>query len=180
MTRYPGWETSSETRKRPPAWSKRTTTWCASTSHLEPAGQPSPTKTTGLGEALTDAVRAVSRQNSRLQGVIDVVDFNATTAGQRIVEDQRLAALVQVLSRHRLGITDVEPDVLGRAYEYLLRKFAEGQGQSAGEYFTPPEVGLSGESPTWLLSMAPADCGKSQTMCYIFGSDFDTTSGAPV
>jgi type I restriction enzyme M protein len=36
----------------------------------------------------------------------------------------------------------VEPDFLGRAYEYLLRKFAEGSGQSAGEFFTPTEVGF--------------------------------------
>ena len=34
------------------------------------------------------------------------------------------------------------PDFLGRAYEYLLRKFAEGSGQSAGEFFTPTEVGF--------------------------------------
>ena len=95
-----------------------------------------------MGEHLTDAVRAVARENPRLQGVIDVVDFNATTAGQRIVDDQRLAALVQVLGRHRLGLRDVEPDLLGRAYEYLLRKFAEGQGQSAGEFYTPREVGI--------------------------------------
>jgi len=97
-------------------------------------------RTTGLGEYLTDAVRAVARENPRLQGVIDIVDFNATAAGQRIVDDARLAALVGVLSRHRLGLRDVEPDILGRAYEYLLRKFAEGQGQSAGEFYTPPEV----------------------------------------
>ncbi|MDP8929966.1 MAG: type I restriction-modification system subunit M [Actinomycetota bacterium] len=99
-------------------------------------------KTTGLGQLLTDAVRAAARENPRLQGVIDVVDFNATTAGQRIVDDARLAQLVQVLSRHRLGLLDVEPDVLGRAYEYLLRKFAEGQGQSAGEFYTPREVAV--------------------------------------
>jgi type I restriction enzyme M protein len=37
---------------------------------------------------------------------------------------------------------DVEPDILGRAYEYLLRKFAEGQGQSAGEFYTPREVAI--------------------------------------
>ena len=37
----------------------------------------------------------------------------------------------------------MEPDILGRAYEYLLRKFAEGQGSSAGEFFTPPEVGVA-------------------------------------
>ncbi len=97
-------------------------------------------KTTGLGEHLTDAMRAVARENPKLQGVIDAVDFNATTAGQRIVDDQHLTALVQTLSRYRLGLDDVEPDILGRAYEYLLRKFAEGQGQSAGEFYTPPEV----------------------------------------
>ncbi len=99
-------------------------------------------KTTGLAEHLTDAVRAVARENPRLQGVIDVVDFNVTTAGQPIVDEGRLAALVQILSRYRLGLDDVEPDVLGRAYEYLLRKFAEGQGQSAGEFYTPREVAV--------------------------------------
>lgn len=99
-------------------------------------------QTTGLGQYLTDAVRAVARENPRLQGVIDLVDFNATTAGQRIVSDEYLARLVDVLSRHRLGLKDVEPDILGRAYEYLLRKFAEGQGQSAGEFYTPREVAV--------------------------------------
>ena len=99
-------------------------------------------RTTGLGQHLTDAVRAVARENPRLQGVIDIVDFNATTAGQRIVPDEYLARLVEVLSRHRLGLDDVEPDILGRAYEYLLRKFAEGQGQSAGEFYTPREVAV--------------------------------------
>jgi len=99
-------------------------------------------QTTGLGEGLTAAVRAIARFNPRLQGVIDTVDFNATTAGQRILDDDRLRALVGVLGdpRYRLGLKDVAPDILGRAYEYLLRKFAEGQGQSAGEFYTPPEV----------------------------------------
>jgi type I restriction enzyme M protein len=97
--------------------------------------------TRSLGERLTDAVRAVARENPKLLGVIDVTDFNAQAAGQPIVDDQRLAALVQTLSKHRLGLKDVEPDILGRAYEYLLRKFAEGQGQSAGEFYTPSEVG---------------------------------------
>jgi type I restriction enzyme M protein len=98
--------------------------------------------TTGLGEALTDGVRAVARENSRLIGVIDVIDFNATTAGQRILADEPLRELVQVLNQYRLGLHDVEADILGRAYEYLLRKFAEGQGQSAGEFYTPPMVAV--------------------------------------
>ena len=99
-------------------------------------------KTTGLGEYLTDAVQVLARENPRLHGVIDIVDFNATTAGQRIVDDPYLANLVEVLSKHRLGLDEVEPDLIGRAYEYLLRKFAEDQGQSAGEFYTPREVGV--------------------------------------
>ncbi|MBC7237337.1 MAG: SAM-dependent DNA methyltransferase [Chloroflexi bacterium] len=99
-------------------------------------------KTGDLGQYLTDVVRAVARENPRLSGVIDMVDFNATAAGQRMISDEHLAALIQVLSRHRLGLADVEPDILGRAYEYLLRKFAEGQGQSAGEFYTPREVAI--------------------------------------
>jgi type I restriction enzyme M protein len=53
-----------------------------------------------------------------------------------------LRALVQLLSRHWLGRKDVEPDILGRAYEYLIRKFAEGQRQSAGEFYTPREAAV--------------------------------------
>src|SRR4030067_3786731 len=99
-------------------------------------------QTTNLGEYLTDAVRAVAKENPKLSGVIDVKDFNETAAGARILGDDRLRALIQRLSQYRLGLKDVEADILGRAYEYLLRKFAEGQGQSAGEFYTPREVAV--------------------------------------
>ena len=99
-------------------------------------------QTVNLGEYLTDAVRSIAKENPRLQGVIDRVDFNARESGQRIISDEKLKGLVEVLGRHRLGINDVEPDILGRAYEYLLRKFAEGSGQSAGEFYTPGEVAI--------------------------------------
>lgn len=99
-------------------------------------------QTTNLGEYLTDAVRGVARENPKLGGVIDIRDFNETAAGQRILNDDRLRALIQRLSQYRLGLQDVEPDILGRAYEYLLRKFAEGQGQSAGEFYTPRQVAI--------------------------------------
>jgi type I restriction enzyme M protein len=100
---------------------------------------------THVGERVTDAVRAIARENPSLQGVIDIVDFNATVSGQRILDGGKLWALIEIVSRHRLGLNDAEPDILGRAYEYLLRKFAEGQGQSAGEFYTPKEVG-------WLIA----------------------------
>jgi len=99
-------------------------------------------QTTGLGEYLTDSVRSIARENPKLQGVVDIVDFNATAAGQRIISDDRLRLLIDVLGRYKLGLKDVEPDILGRAYEYLLRKFAEGSGQSAGEFYTPREVAI--------------------------------------
>ena len=98
-----------------------------------------------LGEFLTEAMRAVARLNPRLQGVLDVEDFNERQSGQRTLDDDRLEALIEVMSRYPLGLQDTEPDILGRAYEYLLRKFAEGQGQSAGEFYTPKEVG-------WLMA----------------------------
>lgn len=98
-------------------------------------------QTTKIGEKLTDAIRAIAKENSKLQGVIDIVDFNATVSGQRIIDDGKLSNMIEIISRHRLGFKDAEPDILGRAYEYLLRKFAEGQGQSAGEFYTPKEVG---------------------------------------
>ncbi|QXO95902.1 type I restriction-modification system subunit M [Methanospirillum purgamenti] len=93
-----------------------------------------------VGQYLTDIVRKLARENPKLSGAIDIVDFNATTSGERIISDDSLIVLVGVLSKYRLGINDVQADIIGRAYEYLLRKFAEGSGSSAGEFFTPPEV----------------------------------------
>lgn len=95
-----------------------------------------------LGEFVTDAMREVARRNPELQGVLDIKDYNERQSGQRTLDDERLAELIEVVSRHRLGLNNAEADILGRAYEYLLRKFAEGQGQSAGEFYTPKEVGM--------------------------------------
>lgn len=111
-------------------------------------------QTTNIGEYLTSAVRSIAKENPKLQGVIDIVDFNATAAGQRIISDDRLKALMEVLGKYRLGLNDVEPDIVGRAYEYLLRKFAEGSGQSAGEFYTPREVAIL---MSYILDPKPGD-----------------------
>jgi type I restriction enzyme M protein len=110
-------------------------------------GWPEGKRPRTLGEQLTHTVRAITRANPSLQGVIDIVDYNETRNGEREISDEAISRLIETLSdpRYRLGLKDVEPDFLGRAYEYLLRKFAEGQGQSAGEFFTPKEVG-------WLIA----------------------------
>jgi len=94
-----------------------------------------------IGEGVTTHIRAIARENPLLQGIIDRVAFNATTHGQRDIDDDRLSNLIEAISTKRLGLDDVEADIIGKSYEYLIRKFAEGGGQSAGEFYTPPEVG---------------------------------------
>jgi len=140
-------------------------------------------QTVNVGEYLTDAVRMIARENPKLQGVIDTVDFNATTSsGQRIISDDNLKELIGVLGKHRLGLKDVDADILGRAYEYLLRKFAEGSGQSAGEFYTPGEVAIL---MSYILDPKPGDeiydpcCGSGGLLikCFLrfkekYGADF--------
>jgi len=113
---------------------------------------PEEYKPNTLGEQLTFTMRTIIKANlgdrqKDLSGVIDIVDFNETRSSEREISDAALSGIIETLSdpRYRLGLYDVEPDFLGRCYEYLLRKFAEGQGQSAGEFFTPTEVG-------WLMA----------------------------
>ena len=98
--------------------------------------------TKGLGEKLTEALRAIARENPELQGVIDIVDYNISKGGERIISDEVLAKVLQIINKLKLGLNDVEPDILGRAYEYLIRQFAEESGKKAGEFYTPYEVGL--------------------------------------
>lgn len=113
---------------------------------LKPANVDDPVwsvirKLTGkIGESLTGHLHDIAKANPALEGILDRMDFNATTHGQRDIDDDRLSNLIERISEKRLGLADVEPDIVGRSYEYLIRKFAEGSGQSAGEFFTPPSV----------------------------------------
>lgn len=70
-------------------------------------------------------MREIASFNPLLSGIIDRVDFNATTHGVRDLDDDRLSNLIEKISEKRLGLQDVEPDIIGRSYEYLIRKFAE-------------------------------------------------------
>ena len=93
-----------------------------------------------LGEYLTSAMRDLAKENPRLQGVVDLNDYNEATGGSRTITDASLKKLMDILNRKKLGLKDVDADVLGNAYEYLLGKFSEGSGKSAGEFYTPREV----------------------------------------
>jgi type I restriction enzyme M protein len=140
-----------------------------------------------IGEHLTKAVRAVAKQNPSLSGVIDVVDFAAERNGERDINPAKLRAVVETFSdpRYRLGLADVQPDFLGRAYEYLPRKFAEGSGQSAGEFFTPTEVGFL---MAHILHPKPGEtchdyaCGSAGLLIklQLVARELDPTSKAPL
>jgi len=140
-----------------------------------------------IGEHLTRAVRAVVKHNPDLSGVLDVVDFAAERNGERDINPAKLRDVVETFSdpRYRLGLADVQPDFLGRAYEYLLRKFAEGSGQSAGEFFTPTEVGFL---MAHLLRPRPGEtchdyaCGSAGLLIklQLVARELDPTSRVPV
>ena len=92
------------------------------------------------GECLTTAMRDLARENPKLQGVVDLQDFNEATGGVRTISDASLRKLLDILNGKRLGLKDIDADLLGNAYEYLIGKFSEGSGKSAGEFYTPREV----------------------------------------
>ena len=92
-----------------------------------------------IGEHLTRAARAVARHNPALSGVIDLVDFAAVRNGERDINPARLASVVETFSdpRYRLGLADVQPDFLGRAYEYLTSQVRGGVGPERGRVLHP-------------------------------------------
>lgn len=149
--------------------------------------QGRPTAPRDIGEHLTRAVRAVVKHNPDLSGVLDVVDFAAERNGERDINPAKLRGVVETFSdpRYRLGLADVQPDFLGRAYEYLLRKFAEGSGQSAGEFFTPTEVGFL---MAHILRPRPGEtchdyaCGSAGLLIklQLVARELDPTSRVPV
>ena len=95
-----------------------------------------------IGETLTGAMRAVADANDELRGVF-TVDWNQPApdgSGKPLIPNEVVHALVQHFDEHDLSNRSVPADVLGRAYEYLIKKFADDAGAKAGEFFTPPEV----------------------------------------
>ncbi len=95
-----------------------------------------------IGEKLTSAMRAVSGANEELRGVF-TVDWNQPApdaSGKKLIPNEVVHALVQHFDEVDLSNRGVPHDVLGRAYEYLIKQFADDAGAKAGEFFTPPEV----------------------------------------
>ena len=97
---------------------------------------------TNIGEALNKACAALEEQNSALEGVLAGIDYNdERKLGDARNRDTVLARLVQHFSEVSLRNDRMaEPDLLGRAYEYLIEQFADDAGKKGGEFYTPRMV----------------------------------------
>jgi hypothetical protein len=95
-----------------------------------------------IGKVLTKAMKAVAEANEELLGVF-TVDWGQPApdgSGKPLIANEVVHALIQHFDEHDLSNRNVPSDILGRAYEYLIKKFADDAGAKAGEFFTPPEV----------------------------------------
>ena len=94
-----------------------------------------------VGNGLNEALGALERANAaELEGVLGHIDFNRQVGRTRL-SDQKLRDLIQHFNRYQLRDEDFEfPDLLGAAYEYLIKQFADSAGKKGGEFYTPREV----------------------------------------
>ena len=90
-----------------------------------------------IGAELNKAIGAIEEHNPDLDGVLSAIDFNIKNK----LTDKKLQDLLTHFSRHRLRNEDFEnPDLMGSAYEYLIKQFADSAGKSGGEFYTPSQV----------------------------------------
>ena len=94
-----------------------------------------------VGTNLNKALEAIEDANlDALQDVLKGINFNKKI-GQRTLDDDTLADFVLNFEKIPLKDEDFEfPDLLGAAYEWLIKYFADSAGKKAGEFYTPSEV----------------------------------------
>lgn len=95
----------------------------------------------GVADKLSIALASIEEANiEKLEGVLKGIDF-AKKVGKTSMKDSTLVDFIQVFDRIPMKNEDFEaPDLLGAAYEYLIKYFADSAGKKAGEFYTPAEV----------------------------------------
>lgn len=91
---------------------------------------------TNVGVKLNTALQRIEQANPDLVGVFGDVNW----ANKQRLPETALVALLETFHEVKLDPNHVKGDMLGAAYEYLLREFAEASGKKAGEFFTPRHV----------------------------------------
>ncbi|MCX6879444.1 MAG: N-6 DNA methylase [Verrucomicrobia bacterium] len=96
---------------------------------------------TNVGTGLNKALEALEDANvDALEDVLKHINFNRKI-GQRTLDDDTLSNFVQNFEKIPLRDENFEfPDLLGAAYEYLIKFFADSAGKKAGEFYTPADV----------------------------------------
>jgi type I restriction enzyme M protein len=120
---------------------------------------------TNVGEALNKACSALEGENKSLEGVLGGIDFNdERKLGDAKSRDVVLGKLVQHFAKVALKNANLsEPDMLGRAYEYLIEKFADDAGKKGGEFYTPKKVVeliVALLAPTEKMQICDPTCGS--------------------
>ncbi|MCB2212999.1 N-6 DNA methylase [bacterium] len=94
-----------------------------------------------VGNRLNKALEKLEDDNAdRLEDVLKHINFNRKV-GQRTLDDSTLIDFIQKFDTLSLSDSDFEfPDLLGSAYEYLIKDFADQSGKKGGEFYTPGEV----------------------------------------
>lgn len=95
--------------------------------------------TLNIGPELDKAFKALEDEpkNAELIGVLTTANYN----DKERVPDKKLAQLLLLFDKHNLAYENLEnPDVLGDAYQYLIKQFADDGGTKGGEFYTPREV----------------------------------------
>ncbi|MBA4385660.1 MAG: hypothetical protein C0410_13055 [Anaerolinea sp.] len=93
-----------------------------------------------VGNQLNKALAALEDSNPELTGVLKHIDFNAPKGKTRL-SDRQLVDLIHHFDQQRLTNDDFEfPDLLGAAYEFLIKDFADSAGKKGGEFYTPNRV----------------------------------------
>ena len=94
-------------------------------------------KTKNVGQAIQYAFRSIEKENpDLLYGIFGDVNWS----NKNRLSDELLINLIEHFSTKNLSKKNVEPDVLGQAYEYLIKKFADLTNRKAGEFYTPRAV----------------------------------------
>ncbi|GHO96292.1 restriction endonuclease subunit S [Reticulibacter mediterranei] len=92
-----------------------------------------------VANTLNIALEGLMKANEILRDILDL-RFDRTF-GNKSIPEAKLRALIDHFSAVRLGNEDFEfPDLLGAAYEYLIREFADEEGRKGGQFYTPRDV----------------------------------------
>jgi type I restriction enzyme M protein len=94
-------------------------------------------RTENIGEALDKAFATIEANNTELQHVLTATQYG----DKRVLSDATLQRLLRHFNQYKLGNADLyKADILGDAYEYLIKQFADDAGKKGGEFYTPKGV----------------------------------------